>query len=137
LEEPFTPLTADADHAWPLHDAQRRVDSPEVAGFEKAYADWRDRRFPPGSANDAVDELHADLALADTWVAEAAVPVMDGREHTPVRVDVSGELRALRKRATALLEHVGTADQALVTSYVDYIDALAAVYESLPPENSD
>lgn len=45
--------------------------------FSRAVEAWRREPFPPGSATDALDELHADLALADSWLAEAVIPFVD------------------------------------------------------------
>ena len=38
------------------------------------YVEWRTRPFPRGSPIGSVDELRADLALADTMVADTVIP---------------------------------------------------------------
>jgi len=62
-----------------------------MSDFEAAVATWRSQPFPSGSINDALDELHADLVLADTWVAEAVIPFVDHGALQPAHVDVIGE----------------------------------------------
>jgi hypothetical protein len=96
--------------------------------FAKAYAAWRQRSFPPGSANEAIDELHADLALADSWVADSVIPYEENRIHEPAQVDVLAELTRLRGRADQLASAENADDAQLALAYRDYIDSLSEVY---------
>jgi hypothetical protein len=96
--------------------------------FRTAYQAWRERPFPPGSPDDDVDELHADLALADSWVAESVIPYIEDGSHQPANVDVLSELRALRRRAEKLETTAKPEESRLAVDYRDYIDALAEVY---------
>jgi hypothetical protein len=96
--------------------------------FAEAYAAWRQRPFPPGSANEAIDELHADLALADSWVADSVIPYAENRVHKPAQVDVLAELTRFRERADQLALAANGDDAQLALAYRDYIDSLSKVY---------
>ncbi len=100
-----------------------------VGGFEDAYTTWRSQRFPPGSAHDALDELHADLALADTWVAETVIPFVEHGVHHPARANVRDELRKLRSRAVELGKAGDLEGKRLADSYREYAELLLRVYE--------
>jgi hypothetical protein len=93
-----------------------------MASFLEAYAAWRREPFPGGSSDDAADELHADLALADTWVAEAVIPFIESGRSAPAQVDVLGELQALRDRAATLN------DPERAKKYLAYVERLSDVY---------
>ena len=98
--------------------------------FEDAYTVWRSRAFPQGSADDSLDELHADLALADTWVADSVIPYVKRGEYQPAQVDVVGELRELRNRAEQLRSRGTDKHAAVAASYAEYATILLHVYES-------
>jgi hypothetical protein len=97
--------------------------------FADRYAVWRNRPFPAGSADDSVDELHADLALVDSWVAESVVPFVERGLYRPAGVDVIGELWRLRARATELAGTRGQDDATLAGSYTSYLDLLIDLYD--------
>ncbi len=99
-----------------------------MGAFEDAVATWRDLAFPPGSATDALDELHADLALADTWVADLVIPFVEHGVHKPARVDVVKGLRDLGARALELEQRSDNADRRLAAAYSDYAAVLLRVY---------
>jgi len=101
-----------------------------MSDLEAAVSTWRHKPFPSGSANDALDELHADLALADTWVAEAVIPFVDHGTFQPAQVDVIGETRKLRDRAAQLGRSSSGEDKTLADAYRDYAALLMHVYES-------
>ena len=101
----------------------------DMGEFEDAYASWRSRPFPPGSTNDSLDELHADLALADTWVAETVIPFVEHGVSDPARIDVVNELRKLRSRAEELGRASDGEEARQAASYRDYFDVLLRVYE--------
>lgn len=98
--------------------------------FAAAYKAWRDCSFPPGSADDAIDELHADLALADHWVVESVVPYVERGIYKPAHVDVLTELSQLRERAERLLPVASAGDAQIVLAYREYVDLLSEVSES-------
>lgn len=87
-----------------------------------AYAAWRREPFPRGGSDDVVGELHADLALADSWVAESIIPFVERQRFVPAQVDVPQELRVIRERAAAL----GDPDRA--REYLRYAELLSDVY---------
>jgi hypothetical protein len=93
-----------------------------MANLADAYAAWRRQPFPHGSADGVVDELHADLALADSWVAESVIPFVERARFMPAGPDVLHELRKMHDRAAALR------DPARATEYLTYIALLSDVY---------
>jgi hypothetical protein len=93
-----------------------------MATFADAYEAWRRQPIPRGAADDAVDELHAALVLADSWVAESVIPLVERARFVPAELDVLGELTKMRDRAVALR------DPARVTEYLTYIELLTDVY---------
>lgn len=97
--------------------------------FEDAYIAWRNQPFPSGSGDDSLDELHADLALADSWVADSVIPYVERGIFQPAQLDVIGELGKLRGRALELRAGGGREDPALYDAYRDYADLLVRVYE--------
>jgi len=97
--------------------------------FEEAYSDWRRQPFPTGSHLDALDELHADLALAHAWVAESVIPFIERGRVIPAKVDVIGTLREIRGRSAELAETLGGDESRLAKDYVVYAHLLELVYE--------
>jgi len=99
--------------------------------FLTAYEAWRCLAFPPGSPNDDLDELHADIALADTWVANSVIPyVTDGVAYTAGdEADIIRDLQNLRSRAETLAMDSVADEVKLALDYLDYVDALLAVFE--------
>jgi hypothetical protein len=100
-----------------------------MVDFERAYSAWREQPFPLGSRLDALDEVHADLVLVDTWVAETIVPFVEAGRYHPAQVDVLGKLQEIRHRATELGTSRGTDEEPLALQYVTYADLLRTVYE--------
>ena len=100
-----------------------------MSQLTESYERWQRQPFPPGSLSDAVDELHADLAGADAWVAESVIPFVEDGIHDPARFDVIAELDALRRRASDLATAVASDERGPVNEYVAYLDLLADVYE--------
>jgi hypothetical protein len=80
---------------------------------------WRNTPFPPGSSNDALDEVHADLALYDTWVAESVLPFMDSGVCAPAVPDVLGALDEVTRRIREL--DSATADPDAVLAYAAFL----------------
>lgn len=101
-----------------------------MGDFEHLYADWRGRPFPPGTADDSLDELHADLALADTWVADSVIPYVERGIHQRAQLDVVEELGKLRNRAVELRGRRDGENAELSDSYRDYANLLLRLYES-------
>jgi hypothetical protein len=106
-------------------------DSRSVGEFEDDVASWRHQTFPSGGTTDAQGELHADLALADHWVAEAVIPFVErGSWRPPSQIDVTEELRKVRDRAVELGRESDGEDKVLADAYLDYAKILTRVYES-------
>ncbi|GAA1753285.1 hypothetical protein [Agromyces humatus] len=89
---------------------------------------WRDAPFPPGSNNDQLDELHADLALIDTWVAESLLPYLHSRTWEPAVPDVFGALDQL-ERSLGQLE-LGPEDRQQSGRYLEYALLLRGAYDA-------
>lgn len=101
-----------------------------MGDFEAAYVAWRNQAFPPGSADSSLDELHADLALADTWVAESVIPYIERGVYEPAQIDVIDELHSFCNRVDDLKRRGGGGDPILSDTYRDYAELLIRVYES-------
>jgi hypothetical protein len=95
---------------------------------DAAYSRWRGLSFPPGSATDQVDELHAELAYWDAMVADTVIPVVaDGRPYDPGVLGLGAGLRALAERIAMVLATARGDEAALLRQYADYAQALTAV----------
>jgi hypothetical protein len=105
-----------------------------MADLRSTYDEWRDREFPPGSSCNSLDELHADLALADTWVAESVIPYIDHGRYLPAKVDVPVVLRTLVARAEAL-ERSRPDVARVAADYADYARLLERVYNAFLSES--
>ncbi|GAB2718046.1 hypothetical protein GCM10027038_15500 [Arthrobacter bambusae] len=95
--------------------------------FEGAFQSWRDAPFPRGSSIDLLDEIHANLALYDTWVAESVLPFMDRGIWQPAVPDMLGALENLVRQVEEL-RYAGTEDLEAVSAYRAYADLLRTVY---------
>ncbi|MDX6719622.1 MAG: hypothetical protein QOJ63_1876 [Solirubrobacteraceae bacterium] len=95
----------------------------------QSYDRWQRQPFPTGSRTDAIDELQADLALADAWVADSLIPFVEDGVYDPARIDVIAELGDLRRRATDLAMSVSADERGLVDDYAGYLDLLLDVYQ--------
>jgi hypothetical protein len=92
---------------------------------------WLATPFPADGRDPRVNDLHADLALADTWVAEEATPVINGRGRQKPGIDVSGGLGQLELRLQAVRPAVTDGDRELLDSYLAYLGILVQVHRSL------
>jgi hypothetical protein len=100
-----------------------------MVDFDDTYNQWRAASFPNGSANDAVDELHAQLAQWDALVADEVIPIAGGHSHRPGAVNnIAMELETLCARIGSLVDGIGPADQELLRQYGEYCALLSDVY---------
>jgi hypothetical protein len=97
------------------------------ANLEEAVRVWRKAPFPLGSAVDALDEAHADLALYDTWVAESVLPYVERGIWEPAVPDVLGAIDELVGEVGDLYAS-GTEDPDAALGYLAYAELLRAVY---------
>lgn len=100
-----------------------------------SYSKWRDSAFPLGSTRDDLDEIHADLATVDTWVADMVIPYVEHGTRFPLKVDIEGEIH----RIIAELERLrpsAEGDSDLVDSYADYARVLNEVFSAYRWETS-
>jgi hypothetical protein len=95
--------------------------------FNDTVRAWREAPFPPGSSIDVLDEIHADLALYDSWVADSLLPYLDHGVWSPAKVDVLGSLDALTQQIEELNSDQISDTQA-VAHYLNYTELLRAVY---------
>lgn len=106
-----------------------------MGDFAEAAEAWRRRAFPEGSEDEDLDELHADLALADTWVAEVVIPFVEGGVYAPLpAIDLRAELQALRDRVEVLRLSVGRQYAERLGEYSAYVTALVDVYDAFARE---
>lgn len=94
-----------------------------------AVQTWRETPFPRGSAVDALDEVHADLALYDTWIAESVLPFIDRGIWEPAVPDVLGGLEELTGQVERLCS-AGIEDLKLLSAYLAYAKLLRSVYRT-------
>jgi hypothetical protein len=99
-----------------------------MSDLEALYRIWHAKPFPPGSGVEVLGELHADLALADTWIADTVIPFMTSGIFNPAKLDVIGELRKLRAQAVKLRDGAVGEERALADAYRDYADLLVQLY---------
>lgn len=104
-----------------------------MSNFESVVREWREAPFPRGSAIDALDEAHADLALYDTWVAESVMPYIDRGIWEPAVPDVLGALDEFTRQVDEL-RATGTEDLDAASGYLAYAKLLRAVYVAFVQE---
>lgn len=88
---------------------------------------WRTTGFPRGSSNDALDEIHAQLAVVDTWVADCVIDFQTSGRWIASVPDVLAELVRL-DTALERLELTDAIERTLREEYRRYIRVLAAGY---------
>lgn len=114
---------------------QRYGNNPLVqlmSSFRDAYAAWREAAFPVGHTDDALGELHAQLAYWDCMVAEYAVPLRDGRNVIRGPADVGEGLRQFRSAVEATVVDTDSKRQALI-EYSTYCGLLDRMYCEIEP----
>jgi hypothetical protein len=92
-----------------------------------AYERWRRTPLPSGTLNEEVDELHADLAMWDAFVADAVIPMADGRQYDPGVHDQAAEVENLRQRIEVVMREAVAEDREQLRLYREYCDLLQAV----------
>ena len=93
------------------------------------YEAWQRLRFPTGSADDAVDEAHADLAYWDAMTADAVIPLAKGRgRYDPGLLDFRAGLARFRSELLSLQAASDEEASAKFASYLEFVDALIAVH---------
>jgi hypothetical protein len=107
-----------------------------MVDFQDAYESWKNQPFPSGSSWDELDEVHADLALADTWVADTVGPFIESGVYRPAQVDVIGTLDKIRNRAIQLGAQGEGEDKRLAEEYAKYAGLLQSVYQGFLRESS-
>lgn len=96
--------------------------------FNASVAAWRRAAFPVGSKNDELDEIHADLALIDTWVAGSVLPYVDTDVWEPAVPNVLGALDSLERHVHGV--HLDGENHVQVANrYLAYAGLLRSVYE--------
>ena len=98
--------------------------------LDAAYARWRDAPLPPGTARDELDELHADLATVDLWVADMVIPYVESGTRFPLKVDIAAGIRRIQKGIRELRESLDGDDAALLEEYAAYVRLLDAVFDA-------
>ena len=106
--------------------------------FDDLYRRWRGVPFPHGSHRDDVDELHADLALVDTWVAETVVPYVErGLIAPPPKVDIGAGVQGIRNRVRVLRDGATGEELAILNRYMDYVDLIDELYVAFRKEHPE
>lgn len=101
--------------------------------FERACRRWVESPFPLGSDLDEADELHAELAQWDTFVADLVVPHSKGAPVARPVYDLGAGMAEFADRLQMYRAPTyGAAD--LVGRYRDYLELVAAVFANLCEE---
>ncbi len=75
-----------------------------------------------------IDELHAQLAQVDAFVADDVVPIANGRTLLPGAVNVLKELAELRSRIRQLAVNADAERRGKLEQYDEYCGLLQDVY---------
>jgi hypothetical protein len=108
-----------------------------MTSFDDLYRRWRGVPFPHGSHRDDIDELHADLALVDTWVVDTIVPYAEYGVITAPQVDIGAGIQDIRDRAVALRGGATADERAVLNRYIDYADLLDKLYAAFRAEHAE
>jgi len=100
-----------------------------------AYLLWRNESFPPGSSRDDVDELHAEIATIEEWVAALVLPFVEHGERYPVKIDVQAGIDRAREQVDELKRSGHADDRALLDRYECYLQLLADVFQAFQAES--
>jgi hypothetical protein len=101
-----------------------------MSAFEQLAQRWRTARIPVGSSVDEVDEYHADLVLADVWVAEGVIPFLASGVTAADVIGVASQLDKLRTKFQNYTTRLAP-DSAQVSHYLEYLDLLIEVQSAL------
>lgn len=107
-----------------------------MSNFKDTAQTWLATPVPSGSSIDDLDEVHADLALADTWVAESVLPYLRANEWSPATPDVLAALDQLIAEANRLRSN-GDDDNGLATEYISYAQLLQRLYGAFLEEANE
>jgi len=91
---------------------------------------WRQCLFPTGSSIESIDSLHAELALADSWVAEDIVPFLERGMYKPDADTVMNQLSKLEAKLLRAIEAADMNEKGILTSYLNYCEILEAAYSA-------
>lgn len=105
-----------------------RSGTNEMTSFDDAYKEWRQAPFPKGSSDDAVDELHAELAQWDAFVADEVIAIADGRTPQPGVVDIRAELDSFQMKIAGVEANSHGAAREQLAAYRHYCALLINVY---------
>jgi hypothetical protein len=92
--------------------------------------------FPSGSAIDELDAMHAELAYADSMIADSAIPFFTGRRYGGVPDQVIRELDHVILAAGKLQESEVHEIARLAASYKKYAELLMTVYQGIENAHS-
>ena len=104
-----------------------------MSRFTNAYQRWLQEPIPPGSGVDTIDELHAELAQWDAFVADLAVPYSKGAEVAQPVYDFGEAIAQLGNRLRQS-ERLRPADASTLDRYVNYLHLVAEVFAALSKE---
>lgn len=93
---------------------------------------WRNAPFPEGSDDDAVDEVHAQVAQWDALVADLAIPLERGQLVPAPVIDLRSGIAETLLAVQGLAELAG-AGAAKLRSYAAYCELLLAVLDEIEP----
>ncbi len=97
-----------------------------------ALQHWRTTPFPEGSDDDSVDEVHAQIAQWDAFVADLAIPLERGRLVPAPAIDLRSGIAETLLEVQGLAQLAG-AEAARLCSYAAYCELLLAVLDEIEP----
>jgi hypothetical protein len=93
-----------------------------------------DEPFPAGSANDEIDEVHAELVTVDMLVADLVMPyLVHGRVFTD-RVGIGAALEHMRQRLNELRLSSSPVETTVLERYSAYAQLLEDVFSAFQIE---
>jgi len=98
-----------------------------MSNFHETAQLWLSTPLPAGSSSDDLDEVHADLALIDTWVAGSVLPMLQSGRWPPATPDVVAALDELSTEIERLRTQDGD-ENGLANQYLAYACFLRRVY---------
>lgn len=108
-----------------------------MTAFIQAFRSWKEAPFPDDGPSEELGELHADLALVDSWVAESLVPYVKNHTYKPAKVDVFAKLDEIQARAEGI-EHDRYGEfRELAHSYYIYANLLRIAYTAFVKEQGE
>lgn len=101
------------------------------SSLQNIYDLWRSEPFPPGSEIDEFDAMHAELAYADSMIAESAIPFVTKGQYSAVPQQALRELDNVVVTARQLMESETGERARLAATYRRYAELLQVLWAEI------